>query len=234
MLGASRGASTRREAAGAGAVTIDAVTTGGPFTADVAFNHSLAAAANIAVLGFSIRQNTAVLSTAVTFGGLTPTGLSEQLLDVTTDIRVYWAWWLDANLPAAGASVAVAVNVSAAARPTACMYSLIGVAQVAPQTSGGTVNTGTTLSAASALTAAGGSFVAAVYQMNDSAVLFNAPAGGSGTWTVRFGVNGVAEPNNADRIQIADLLNQSGSVTPSISWTGAEFGAMHSIRVNPA
>jgi hypothetical protein len=235
MLGASRGASTRiGGGGGAGAVTIDTVTPGGPFATDISFNHtSLAAGANIAVLGWGMRQNSALLSTAITFGGIQPSGFDEQLLDTTTDVRVYWAWWLDANLPAAGANIAILVDTGAAARGTACMYSLIGASQTAPQVVGGTVNTGTTL-ASTALTAAGGSFIAAAWQMNSGTTVYNAPTGGTGTWTLRFGAGGVQEPNNDDRVQIADLLNQSGSVTPSISWTGAQFGAMNAIRVNPA
>lgn len=114
------------------------------------------------------------------------------------------------------------------------MFSLIGAAQEAPEVIGGTANTGTSVSSSSALTAAGGSFIGAGFLMNDGAQTFNTTSGGSGSWTEHYGAGGAVETLNNDLGQVSSILNQSGSVTPSISWTTADSAAMNAIRVDPA
>ena len=79
------------------------------------------------------------------------------------------------------------------------------------------------------ITAAGGSFIGSVILNNGNADI--TPAGGSGSWTA---VVDASETLNSDWCFIGYLLNQTGSVTPSGSWTGSSESAINAIRVDPA
>ena len=178
------------------------------------------------LIGITTQANSA-LPGPVTYGGNAATGVQEQLNDLATDIRLYWYYWLAAQLPAPGSNIAVSIATGAITRGYGAAIALKGAAQSAPAFAG--ANATSTSVASAALTAAGGSFIGSVILNNGNADI--TPAGGSGGWTA---VVDASETLNTDWCFIGYLLNQTGSVTPSGSWTGSSESAINAIRVNPA
>lgn len=228
LIAAARPALIRPKAAAA-LVSVNSVSTAnGPLTDDTSWTvplPTLAASDDMAIAVVMLKENDPAPTLA--FGGNAPTGVVWTLNTGTVpDMRVGWAWWLNADLPTPGSNVNLVVTFGTTNnRGFAAIAALSGAEQATPGTDGAS-GTGTAASAA-ALTAAGGSLIGVGILVNASNDITPDGAG----WNVLFDANHSAATNWGFGGYLTD---QSGSVDPGGTWTGSTEWVLGSIRVDPA